>query len=71
MASSQRPPSFMGRARMVQNCVLGVFILIALIATQPASAGRSLLESKDSAKTHHLYWTVINDIGLIISPGPN
>jgi hypothetical protein len=51
---------------MVQNCVLGVFILIALIATQPASAGRSLVESKNSAKTHHLYWTVINDIELII-----
>jgi hypothetical protein len=71
MPSFQRPPLIMGRARMVQNCVLGVFILVALIATQPASAGRSLLESKDSAKTHHLYWTVINDIELIISPGPN
>lgn len=71
MASIQRPPLIMGRARMVQNCVLGVFILIALIATQPASAGRSLLESEDSAKTHHLYWTVINDIGLKISPGPS
>jgi hypothetical protein len=71
MASFQRPLLIMGRARMVQNCVLGVFILIALIATQPASAGRSLLESEDSAKTHHLYWTVINDIGLIISRGPN
>jgi len=71
MASFQRPPLIIGRARMVQNCVLGVFILVALIATQPASAGRSLLESEDSAKTHHLYWTVIDDIELIISRGPN